>query len=300
VIALPFTLEGWNIDAVRKIVAQGVFESDDFDLKENLPNSKDRDAKQKLNCTCAAFANSSGGFLIYGVKNDKSLNISDRICGINSNYDFPEHFGNFPAKCSPSIHWTFKNPPLTVGHNRSVHIVHIPRSWKAPHAVDTDGGKWLFPKRTNKGTEWMDIDEVRTMFLSFYEKRIRLQLLKSELSELKQVANIATNIEPHKIETSYNVVTFDLTVIQSILADTFALTSSIPGLLEALANLRFHVRIANNSMDIFFRKVVQPLSGMNEIVRSHNEFMIEKSKLIQEWCDKATIALDEILEPNVA
>src|SRR5260221_3213448 len=171
---MPQRLQDWNLQTLRDIVAQGVFEHDEFDFKEALPPKKDSEAKKKLKSTCAAFANSSGGFLIYGVKNDKLLKIDERICGTDAKLDFPEHFGNFPAGCVPSIHWTFKNPPITLDSGKNIHVVYIPRSWKAPHAVESDSGSLLFPKRTNKGTEFMAIEEVRNIFLSFYEKRIRL------------------------------------------------------------------------------------------------------------------------------
>lgn len=294
----PRLLSDWNLDVIKEIVAKGIFEGEDFDFKLALPDKKNDKSKQKMRETCAAFANANGGFLVFGVKDDRLLNVEARVVGMDKAFDFPRHFGEYPRLCSPSVEWAFIKSPIELPTGKVLNIVHIPKSWKAPHAVGTADQGWRFQKRTNKGNEGMNMDEIRNSFLSFYEKRIRLQLLKSEISELKDIASIAANIEPQKIESNYSVVTFDLTVIQSILADTYVLTSSSPQLLEALSNLRFQVSSANNRIDIFFRKVVQPVTGMNEIVRSHNEFMIERSKVIQEWCDKATTALDEILGPS--
>jgi hypothetical protein len=59
----------------------------------------------------AAFANSTGGFLVLGVKDDKGLPAADRIVGLPATYDFPEHFGNYPSACEPSVEWAFKNDP---------------------------------------------------------------------------------------------------------------------------------------------------------------------------------------------
>lgn len=57
----------------------------------------------------------------------------------------------------------FKNPPIVLTTGRLVHVVYIPPSFLAPHAVETDGG-FVFPKRTNKGTELMSIEEIRGAF----------------------------------------------------------------------------------------------------------------------------------------
>ena len=294
-MSFPKTLGEWTIEALRDVVARGVFESDDFDLKEMLPHNSDEKSKLKLRTTCAAFANSGGGFLVYGVVDNKALDFNGRIKGIESHIDFPEHFGNFPAASSPTIHWAFKNPPLGIGDNHSVHIVHIPRSWKSPHAVDAGGGKWLFPKRTNKGTELMAIEEVRSMFLSFYEKRIRLQLLQSELSELKQMAEMAGEASQNSPEESYSVTTFDLTIMQSVIAETYPLTAANTKLLEELSSLRHIVRTANTVILSFIRKMELPLSDRNEICIKHKLWMGTQMNLIQNRCDKALLLLAPLL-----
>ena len=58
---IPETLAGWNLEVVRALVEQGVFETDRFDFKETLPHSKDEKGKSRLRRDVAAFANSGGG-----------------------------------------------------------------------------------------------------------------------------------------------------------------------------------------------------------------------------------------------
>ena len=67
---LPESLDGWTLDLVRRLVEHRVFESDCLDLKEMLPASKDDEGKRRLRRTVAAFANSVGGFLVFGVKDE--------------------------------------------------------------------------------------------------------------------------------------------------------------------------------------------------------------------------------------
>lgn len=278
-----------------EILSKGLFETEDFDLKESLPDSRDATAKARLRGACCAFANTSGGFLLFGVANDRALSPPHRLKGLDPQADFPEHFGSFPQFCVPSVEWTFRNPPLILASGRVIHVVHIPKSWKAPHAVGSLDKGWRFLKRTNKGDEAMNIDEIRASFLSYYEKRLRLQLLRAELSMLREQATNARITELTQVDKSYSLVTFDVTVIESILADTYPLTAASPKLLEALAALRHEVKIANNKIAIFFSVVEQPITGKDSTIRRHNEFMAAKCEMIKTLCTQAIEALEPIL-----
>src|SRR5712664_3812917 len=110
---VPTTLDDWTLDALVKLLASGAFEKDWFDFNEQLPNPKNPDAKEGLSAACAAFANASGGFLVFGVKDDRTLKPEDRLVGVEAK-DFPEQFGNYPAKCSPTVEWDFKEGGVAI------------------------------------------------------------------------------------------------------------------------------------------------------------------------------------------
>ena len=171
---LPTKIDDWNVDIILEMLGSGLFESEHFDYKETLPHSSNEKGKARLRRACSAFANSSGGFLVFGISDDKALSPKDRLVGIDSKLDFPEHFGSYPKLCAPSIYWLFKNPPITLDNGNVIHIVHIPKSTEGPHAVGNIESGWQFIKRTNKGNEGMPIEEIRLNFLSFYEKRVKL------------------------------------------------------------------------------------------------------------------------------
>jgi hypothetical protein len=291
----PRSLAEWDLAAILEILGKELFETEDFDFKETLPG--DPAGRSRLRGTCCAFANAGGGFLVFGVANDRTLSPQDRLKGLDAALDFPEHFGNYPRLCVPSVDWTFQNPPLSLPSGRLIHVVQIPKSWKAPHAVGSADEGWRFLKRTNKGNEGMNIDEVRASFLNYYEKRLRLQLLRAELSALRDEAKNAAITDPEDADKKYSLVSFDVAVIESILADTYPLTASSPGLLAALAQLRHEVKIANNEIAFFFRVVALPRANTHTIVRRHNQSMAAKCAMIQSLCSQAMEALDQLVRP---
>jgi len=291
---IPRLLADWTLDALAGMLEKGVFEDESFDFKEMLPDGRNSEDKDRLKKTCAAFANSDGGFLVFGVSNSKKTTGLQRIVGIDANVDFPEHFGNFPKSCSPSVAWEFRNPPLLLDSGRVVHIVQVPKGWRAPHAVEA-GGAWAFPKRTNRGNEPMSIEEVRSAFLGFYEKRLKLQLLRSEILTIERNAQDICITDPDKIARKYSLVSFDTAIIDSVIADTYSITAQCQELHEALSRLRQATRTANNKIHLLFSVVMMPLTDMRDTIRSHNEFMEPQAKQIQQQCQAAINALDGLL-----
>src|SRR5712691_4193636 len=130
---VPTKLDEWTLDPVRKLLSMGAFEKDSFDFKEQLP-ARNAEDKLGLAIDCAAFANASGGFLIFGVKDDRQLSPEDRLIGVAVK-DFPAQFGDYPAKCFPSVEWDFKQGGLVLPSGNLLHIVHIPKSWRV-HGVE--------------------------------------------------------------------------------------------------------------------------------------------------------------------
>src|SRR5260370_10602505 len=104
------------------------------------------------------------------------------------NFPLQEHWGSNQKKCMPSVKWNLKTPPISLGNGKVIHIIHIPRSWNAPHCCEVDNDGLCFAKRTNKGNELMSYEEIRLAFLQYYEKRLKLQLLKAEIQNIKKHA----------------------------------------------------------------------------------------------------------------
>ena len=291
----PVLLEDWNLEVVRELLRTGAFESESFDYKEMLPHAKNGKDKARLRRTCCAFANSEGGFIVFGVRDSRSSPVDQRIVGIDKNCDFPERFGNFPRGCEPTIDWTFRNPPLELEDSKVLHVVHIPKSWRAPHATGSRDTGWVYTKRTNKGNENMNTDEIRTAYLGYYEKRLKLQLLRSELSMLAEMAGNSYYTDTERISTSYSLMSFDSRVIESIIADTYSITAKETEFISLLGEVRQAVSIANNLLRIFFSTVNLPMSNMKGVVKRHNLGMEKVCVRLVSLCERALTELDRIL-----
>jgi hypothetical protein len=192
---IPTTLDQWNLDAVRRVASHGVFETDRYDLKEMLPNSRDEGGRQRLRRTIAAFANSSGGFLVIGVRDDRTLNVDERVVGVEVSIDLPEHFGAHASAIEPSPDWSHRTPAISLSTGRLVHVIEIKPSTRGPCGIFADD-RWWFPKRTNRGTEPMSREEIRGAFVEDDRRRREIAWLKSEVKRIHDTAmrlNIVAN-----------------------------------------------------------------------------------------------------------
>lgn len=293
---IPRTLKDWSTSNVIELLRRGMFENEAFDYKQSLPHPKDENGKRRLRRVCCAFANTQGGFIVFGISDDRSKSPEERLLGIEPNLDFPQQFGNYPKICHPSIEWNFLNPALVLPSGNVLHIIEIPKSWKAPHATgDRDTG-WCFIKRTNQGDEGMTIEEVRQIFLGYYEKRLKLQLLRAELETLKLQAQQAFIAYKDEKPGYVSLITFDLQVIESVLTDTYSITASSIELHKSLSSIRQAAGIGNNKIRMFFGAFHLPLTNKEDVTKQHKEFMQPICNGLVQLCNEAIRELDKILK----
>lgn len=284
---IPDTLQGWNLGAITKILEQGGYESQLFDFKVTLP--QDDKGKARLRKTCAAFANSGGGFLVFGVSDDRRLPPAQRLVGIETAKDFMEHFGNYPSGCQPQILWEGQNPPIPIEGGRCIPVVQILPSSTLPHA--TMEGDISFPKRTNKGNESMSYEEVRMMFLNHYEKRLKLELLRAEIVQAEMDAgNLSSPVN------DFMPFTIELKVIDTVLADTYSITCKSRELLQALKEFRSKARYINTRKTLDAQRLTNPQLVAKDILESHNYTMLMQGQDLQRIAKDVLRELDKILK----
>lgn len=292
-LMVPKTLLEWDIQSIITLLEKGYYESEFFDFKEMLPHSKDESGKARLRKICCAFANSYGGYIIFGISDDRTKHPIERLVGVSPTVEFPEHFGSFPAKCSPSIDWNFRNPPLQLENGKIIHVIEIPRSWYAPHAVGDSESGWGFFKRTNKGDEGMSYEEIRMSYLGYYEKRLKLNLLKSELQNIKNdyMGFIFTD---GGTNTAYSYLKFDIAIIESVISETYTILAEHNELMNSLTNVRKLCKVFNNKIDIYHSTSSSPLIDRNQFESEHSKSVNESSKIILLCAEAALSDLGKI------
>ncbi len=224
----------------------------------------DNGAKRRLKKSCAAFANSEGGFLIFGVSDDREASPEARLVGVDPTLDFFEHFGSFPAACVPSVTWVPRSAPISLRTDRVLHVIHIPKSWRGPHWVRQDpGGPVTFAKRTNSGVEAMSYDEVRVSFTQTQEQISRLNMLRIELELIRDSAK---EIEGRGDDANlFWSETLGLAVLESAMAGTFHILCQVPLLIKRLNETRARVRRMNHMLELVRVVLSGQASGTHDV-----------------------------------
>lgn len=155
---------------LQDLVSTETREGTRLDYKESLPADSDSGKKDFL-ADVASFANSSGGFIIYGVteKRDASgqpTGIPESIGGItNLNFDKEE------LRLHQIIRSSIDPRPFGITArqidgfaNGPALILSIPKSLNAPHLVTYQGSS-RFYGRTSAGKHQLDVREIRSLFL---------------------------------------------------------------------------------------------------------------------------------------
>lgn len=294
---VPQVLQDWTISFIEELLARNAHEPDTFDFKEKLPDRRDAAKKRDLSIDIAAFANSpAGGFLVYGIADNRSASPESRIVGIEAVADFYRHFGEFVSKANPPIGIVPLNPPIALRDGKVIHIIHIPRSWKAPHAVG-DADSLVFPRRTHKGNEWMSYPAIQEMFLSHYEKRSNLELLKIELRGLAAHARgVILTAESFQTTPSATLHMFlnDTFLIDTVVANNYSIIAPRTDLVASLMIIRSECRaLATAFRQMQSRELAAP-SNLLDLIGRHHDFCVPHATQLIRHADRALAAIDEL------
>ena len=151
-------------DDLAALVNEGVEEGRQLEFKRELPGSADKD-KQELCADALSFANTAGGYLLFGV--DEANGAASGIPGLPG-IDHDATILRLEQVLKAGI-----DPPIPRVACRAIRTdsgevvvaVHVPRSWRAPHLVKR-GGSFRMYARTSRGKQPLDAQEIRVAFES--------------------------------------------------------------------------------------------------------------------------------------
>ncbi|HYT46203.1 MAG TPA: ATP-binding protein, partial [Methylomirabilota bacterium] len=151
---------------LQELIDTAVRESKDLDYKESLSVELPSEKKEFLS-DVSSFANAIGGYLIYGVKENKEdSGLPVELCGLQ--LDNPGKFGTTleniiqtgidPRLPASGVH---VQVVLLPSKQRWTVVIHIQQSWLRPHMVKPSG---RFFTRSSSGKYALEVSELRTAF----------------------------------------------------------------------------------------------------------------------------------------
>lgn len=168
--------EKWTIEDIQSIIdnPDDYRENEEVDYKENFTfldiphNNKSliKKAKDEFRNDVCAFANSDGGYLIFGIRDNKGKPSEIKgICIDNNNTDkFELNIRNELAKIMPvmpSVKFRFIK---LSDSEKYIIIIKIEKGFMIPYVGRTDDEKYSFKKRQGNGNRNMNYNEVSSMF----------------------------------------------------------------------------------------------------------------------------------------
>jgi Putative DNA-binding domain len=147
---------------LQVLIDDKVAERKRIEYKRDLPGNSYKDRKEFL-ADVSSFANTVGGYLLYGV--DAKDGVPVELCGVEiANVDDLNLTWENRLRdgLSPQIP-PFNIQTIELAPNNYVIILHIPRSWLAPHRVTLENHRHFYG-RNSAGHFQMDVPQLRTAF----------------------------------------------------------------------------------------------------------------------------------------
>lgn len=170
-----------TFEDIQNLVDTGVMENKILDYKRELPQNIRGDGKKEFCKDVAAFANSEGGTLIYGMNETEGG--QPEIVGIEiQNVDTLTQQLNqiIRANIEPILYdYALKVIPIN-GENSYLLLVDIAKSWSGPHAVKVNQFTYRFFTRVNTDNVGLDIQNIRNSFLANEELTNKIRAFHKE------------------------------------------------------------------------------------------------------------------------
>jgi hypothetical protein len=273
---VPDSIDEWTYETINNLVSDGYFETDTLDFKELLVSREDPKHNFRLTKTAAAFANSRGGFIIFGVKDwSPRVTAKARIVGIDYDSEMAQNFGNAIGRSEPSISYVPGNPPIPIpGSKKVVFVIRIPASVKGPHGVVEDN-RLCFYKRTNQGNEPMSHEEIRLSFLNRHERSRKLRLLIRTLADyLFAVPSLKSPAPASNGSVFMTLSQLNVGILDVLISDLYVLLpDEDKELWPNLRKLRNQAQAINELMNLFRIRYFSGILPVEKVIESHNKHL---------------------------
>jgi hypothetical protein len=154
-----------SLDELKLLIQNQTSEKRTIDYKLNLILDTDENKKEFL-ADVTSFANTDGGVIIYGMKEDNALPVE--LFGLKSdNKDILK--GKIESIIRDGIEPKLNKISVveipTENEDKFVIVLKIPKSWSSPHLVWYKRSSKFFARNSSHGKYQLDVNEIRTHFL---------------------------------------------------------------------------------------------------------------------------------------
>lgn len=194
---------------LQKLVQNGVRESRIIEYKQNI-QLKEPKQKQELLCDIAAFANTEGGEIIYGMESKDG--VPTKLIGLN-NYNHDKTvlaIEDLLRNSTDPILRTVRFCVVKLANTLHALVVRIGYSFAAPHLVSHLDATTRFCGRNSAGKYTMGVDEIRSAFVASETLDNRLKAFR-----FSRIGKLKSGITPVPMMSSHYIVFHILPVVGS-------------------------------------------------------------------------------------
>lgn len=201
-MGLPANLNDASQDQFQSLLAEGAAEGPHMDFKRDLPRL-DAAGRHELLADVCAFANSSGGDLVYGIDEDGEGRAA-RIVAIGGNPDeearrVQDSIFNGIEPRAPGVQ--VRPVPVDGGF---VLVVRVPQSWAGPHRVRSN--QHFFVREGGRKRQ-LDMPEIRGMFLRSEAQTQRVRDFRTERIGRMLTGEAPVRLTPGSLEVLHLIPT---------------------------------------------------------------------------------------------
>lgn len=262
-------LSEWSKEWIKQILDQDLSEGYLYDFKTDI-STKD----QSLTKVVTSFANTQGGFIIFGIKDGESATGWKRLHGVTDKKEFAKKLSDTlsNSKVVPTIF--FEDPKfLSVPYeNRTydVAVVKINSSEFKPHAVVGSDGLLKFWVRNNQTATAMTYPVLTKTIEESTQLRNWLAALYLDTEYVESFAEKMVILEAQR-EDSIPVVKINSIVNSDQSSQIISIIPNDVKLVSTIWALREKIEIVNSFRDMMIQRRALPISNAKEQNKTDND-----------------------------